>query len=208
MSFQIERNVTGKFTADDRAIDVKNFHALAKEGLHNYGYTGMSRAGNQPEIVWFNFEGEAETVNMPDIESALDMMLNSFVSDSLTELKLQRMEAINDYRDQWMNSWFPFGGYQWDCDTAGMTNIQGTNMSALLLERFGMPWPQDFVFRSRSNENVPADAQFMALLGLALFKFRGDCYKASWIHKYMIAIAQNEAAVKAYDIHAGWPARE
>lgn len=207
MSFEIERNVFGKFLAYDRSIDVKNFHAIAQAGLHNFGYTGISYAGNQPDIVWFHFEGDIETVNLPEIESALDIILNSFVSQSLTELKLETMEKINEKRDSWMNSWFPYAGHVWDCDSAGMTNIQGTNLSAVLLQNAGLGLPADFVFRDKANNNVPADIPFMAGLGLALFKFRGDCYKASWIHKYMVAICTTEAEVLAYDWNVGWPDR-
>lgn len=207
MSFQIERNVSDKFLAYDREVDIANFHAIALAGLHNFEYTGIGTAGNQPDLAWFNFEGDIETVNLPEIESALDILLNSYVSSSLTELKLQTLTRINEYRDSWMGSYFPYAGKTWDCDEAGMTNIQGTNLSCVLLQGAGMSLPAEFVFRSRDNTNVPANIPFMAGMGLALFKFRGDCYMASWIHKYMVAIAVTEADILAYDYTVGWPTR-
>lgn len=208
MSFEIERDVSTKFLAYDRGIDVNNFHTIAQGGLHNYGYTGISYAGDQPDIAWFHFEGDEETVNMPEVENAIDMLLNSFVSSSLVELKLETLSKINEWRDNWMLSWFPYAGHVWDCDDAGMTNIQGTNLSAILLAAGGQALPSNFVFRDRANNNVPANAAFMAGMGLALFKFRADCYLASWTHKYMVAICQTEAEVMAYNWQVGWPARE
>mgnify|MGYP000901197208 CR=1 FL=1 len=208
MSFELQKNVVGKFMAYDRAIDTENFHALASGGLHNFGYTGISYASDDPDNVSFHFEGDIDTVNLPEIHDALDRMLSGFSSGSLVELKLETLTRINQYRDNWMGSYFPYAGKTWDCDDAGMTNIQGTNLSCVLLVSAGQTLPSNFVFRSRDNTNVPANIPFMAGMGLTLFKFRGDCYMASWIHKYMIAIAITEAEILAYDYTVGWPNRE
>jgi hypothetical protein len=129
------------------------------------------------------------------------------MAGELLAVMQERMTHVNNQRDLWMMSHFSYGGHRWDCDDTGMRNIEGTNTSAILLAQNGQSLPADFVFRSKDNVNVPAGPAFMAAMGLALFQFRSDCYKASWIHKYMISQCATIQAVRDYDITTGWPAR-
>lgn len=190
----------GFFKLSDRDADFSAFVERVKN-VPDYASAGESA---DRTTVFVHFE---DSVTQVVAETAVQQAVAEHTAAALYATMLERMEHVNQLRDSWMNSYFFYAGHSWDCDENGLKNIQGTNTSVALLTQVGQTLPANFVFRDRNNVNVPADAAYMAGMGLALFKFRSDCYTASWIHKYMISQCTTVAEVKAYDITVGWPDR-
>lgn len=190
----------GVFVLTDRDADFAAFVArlLALAGYSSAGYA------EDFSNIFVHFE---DAISQNAANAAVQGVVDTHVAEALYARMVERMEEVNTLRDSWAMSHFSYDGHRWDCDEKGMKNIEGTNTAAILLAQASQTLPVDFVFRSKDNINVPANAAYMAGMGLALFAFRSDCYLASWIHKYMISQCATLQAVTDYDITVGWPAR-
>ena len=190
----------GVFVLTDRGADFAAFvvRLLALAGYSSAGYT------EDFSNVFVHFD---DTISQNAANAAVQGAVDAHVAEALYVRMLERMAEVNAYRDTWGSSHFLYNGHRWDCDAKGVRNIEKVNTTALILANSSQDLPVGFVFRSKDNVNVPANAAYMAGMDAALFAFGNNCYLASWIHKYMISQCATLQAVTDYDITAGWPAR-
>lgn len=191
---------TGVFVLQDQEADFSTF-VTRLLALTGYASAGYAQDFSQ---VYVHFD---DAISQAAANAAAQGAVDAHVTNALYARMVERMAEVNTLRDSWMASHFLYDGHRWDCDEKGIKNIEGTNTAAILLAAAGQSLPVDFIFRDKDNNNVPANAAYMSGMGLVLFKFRSDCYVASWIHKYMISQCATLQAVTDYDISTGWPAR-
>lgn len=190
----------GVFVLQDQDADFSAFVARLL-ALTGYASAGYAQDFSQ---VFVHFD---DTISQMDANAAAQSAVDAHVTEALYFRMLERMAEVNAYRDTWGSSHFSYDGHRWDCDAKGVRNIEKVNQTALILANANQDLPVGFVFRSKDNINVPANAAYMAGMDAALFAFGNDCYLASWIHKYMISQCATLQAVTDYDISTGWPAR-
>lgn len=199
MSFDIHKNVSGFFTSDNRRQEIEIFSVAARGTVYNY--TGCAFSSSDPDNVRFIFDGEE---NQQSIDE-LDAFLIGYTDVSLVTKRVEVMNKINALRDTIQYDHFIFNGARWDSRAESRAMITGA--VALALANGGV-LPPDFIFRDYDNINRPMTGAQMAGLGAALFAFTGQCYQASWIHKYWIGIQTTEADIDNYDYTVGWPVVE
>lgn len=128
---------------------------------------------------------------------------------TLEEAREQLRTWINEFRDAMIQDHFPFQGKRWDCDEKSRANIIGVCTLINTLALTGQPFPDDFVWRTSDNENVPMTQSDMVNLGLAMFAYTTACYKASWYHKAVLETLATPEEVLAYPYtQSQWPTQE
>lgn len=129
-----------------------------------------------------------------------------FEGTTLADAIEQTCEMINSHRAVLQSSHFPHNGHTWDCDEVSRMNIIGVN--TLVVVNGGV-LPDDFVWRDSENNNVPMSGPQMVELGVTMFAFLTECYKASWIHKAAVSQLTTVEEVAAYSWDTTlWPSTE
>ena len=121
----------------------------------------------------------------------------------LQVLKERKKETANAAREHYLDHGMWVYGYFWDTSQRARENVSG--MVAALAA--GVPLPENFVWRTRDNINVPFTAQMLVGLGAQTVNFVNLVYTASWIIKSEIDALTSNDDVDAYDIASSphWP---
>lgn len=165
-----------------------------------------------------------KSVNTPDFDEA-DWLINPDLSDvsdvpnqywivpeqgdgnivtanRLQWKKDQKQNKINAFREQKLNEGLLFRGHVYDSDQRARDNI--TSMATSI--SVGAPLPENFVWRTADNLNIPMDAYDVIELGMAMVSRINSIYGVSFFHKDTVESLTDEASVDAYDYTVGWPA--
>jgi len=104
---------------------------------------------------------------------------------SLGELKKERQSFINIERDRRLNAGVVWNGYQIDSDINSRNNLMGT-ISAI---NAGVSLPQNFVWRTSDNLNIPITNEQLINLGETVLNYISAVYQRSWELKDLILAA-------------------
>jgi hypothetical protein len=84
--------------------------------------------------------------------------------------------AINRWRDKKLRQGFTYQGHVWDSDDEALRNLT----EAVAGVAAGLTLPQDFSWRTKNNEDVPADQALLRGMAGAWRERKFAIYKVSW----------------------------
>lgn len=94
----------------------------------------------------------------------------------------RKLRDIDAERDAAIERGFDWDGHRWDCTKATQSNL--TSVVAGLSA--GVDLPNDFVWRSKANVNVPMEADAVKNLFAAMNAHINSYYKAAWQAKEVV----------------------
>lgn len=112
---------------------------------------------------------------------------------TLAQLKTVKGYQINTDRDRAIAGAVTYLDVPFDCDDRSRTNLTG----AITAFKAGVPVPQNFVWRSADNRNIPMALDDLVGLAAAMLAHVNSIYTLSWSRK-----AALEAASTPEDIEA------
>lgn len=115
------------------------------------------------------------------------------IEPTLEDLKLAKKEEIETARDGAIAAGVVFAGYRWQTDKISRENLMGTLTAAMA----GVPLPDDFIWRSEDDQNIPADVAFLAGLSATILANGFIAYQHSWGLKALLEEAKTPTAVAA-----------
>lgn len=93
--------------------------------------------------------------------------------------KNRKRTFINSERNQAVSGGIVWNGYTWDSDSIARENV----LNAVTAINSGATLPAGFTWRTKDNQDVPADAALLVGLSHALSSHISACYQKSWERK-------------------------
>lgn len=118
----------------------------------------------------------------------------------LSDLKAETYKKIEARREALSVMPIELDGVLFDGDLKAQSNVSAW----LNVINSGASVPAGFVWRDYTNNDHPADAQFVRELATALAMRGTALYAASWAHKAAVGALQSVADVLAYNVQANW----
>ena len=190
-------NIQSLFASSNVTTELELLRILAHTELQDVLFAvDLHQETNTVDFI-LNVESEEQIPH-----TTIDSLISTNMEQSLAALKVQIHNDINTYRDNTQYNYFIHDGSRWDCRPETRAMITGAVALALAN---GGNLPPEFIFRDFDNINHPFTGLQMIQLGSALFAFTGQCYQASWIHKYCVGILTTASEVNSYDYTVSWP---
>jgi len=121
---------------------------------------------------------------------------------TLDEVVANRCEEINTLRAHKTEQGVIFKGNVFDSSERSRCNLAAV---AAKMASPAATLPDDFVWRSTDNQNIPVTKEDVLAFHAAMTDWMYANYKASWDHKTAIHGLMTIEAVEGYDIQQGWP---
>ena len=94
----------------------------------------------------------------------------------LNNEKTSKKLLINKIRDEKIAEGVSYSGHIFDTDDKSFANLNET----LTIIKLGIPLPTNFTWRTKDNQNVPVNEEFLIGLAETLINHKFSCYKKSW----------------------------
>ncbi|MDX9694580.1 MAG: DUF4376 domain-containing protein [Bacteroidales bacterium] len=98
------------------------------------------------------------------------------VLEILNNQKISKKLMINNIRDEKIKEGVSYSGYIFDTDDKSFANLNET----LTILKLGIPLPENFTWRTKDNQNIPVNEEFLIGLTGTLTNHKFSCYKKSW----------------------------
>lgn len=121
----------------------------------------------------------------------------------IEDVKVDKWNQINVYREVVLNRGLWYLGYLWNTDERSRANITGVTAGLAA----GIPLPSDFTWRDMNNNNVPfTPTNTVTLAGLTM-QYVNLVYNASWAMKTEVDAMTSVEEIDAYLIPGNplWP---
>lgn len=113
----------------------------------------------------------------------------------LSDVKEKRKQFINSERVRVLSEGMEFNNVLYDCDEEAKTNVTGI-VAAIIA---GIPLPDNFIWRSKDNQNVSMTSQDVLSLGAAIMGYRNSIMQKSWSLKDYIDTRTTKIKVAQID---------
>jgi len=159
-----------------------------REMAQNFGIPVFSTPDNQEtadQIVQFNIEVMGQM--------RLEHKGNSFMYSpwNMEIIKNRKRRMIEADRDQAIANGVSWNDYVWDCDEVSRSNLTGVVASF----NAGVPLPDNFIWRTKDNQNVLISGEEAVQLGSAMLAHVNNAYQESWNRKADVDAATTEEQV-------------
>jgi hypothetical protein len=120
----------------------------------------------------------------------------------LGDVKVDKWNQINAYREVILNRGLWYLGYLWNTDERSRQNITGVTAGL----GAGIGLPANFTWRDMNNNNVPFTQQQTVMLAGLTMAYVNMVYNASWTMKNEVDSMTTLAEIDAYLIPVqAWP---
>lgn len=104
-------------------------------------------------------------------------------------------DIINQERSKVIGYTFEHDGVMYDADLGSLINL----ISTLVVISLGMELPNNFVWRSANNEDIPHTAETLTSLGIAMWQARNEVYQKSFNKKSELQDAEKPDEISIKD---------
>lgn len=121
----------------------------------------------------------------------------------VTYVKRQASDRINSYRDDYYlgTQGFWFQGNLYECDALAKSNVTG----AITAVAVGAPLPANYTWRSKTNQNIPMNAQTLSAMGVSMGAYITTIFSWTWELKAKIDSMTDLDAIENFDPAQYWP---
>lgn len=118
-------------------------------------------------------------------------------------VRKEKNDEINRYRDEVFlaTEGFWFQGNIYECDTLAKSNVTGAITAVVV----GAALPSDYTWRSKTNINVPMNAQQLTGMGVSMGAYISTIFSWTWQLKEVLATMPDRDTIEGFNPADYWP---
>ena len=118
-------------------------------------------------------------------------------------VKRKKQDEINDYRDLYFlgTCGMYFQSNLYECDALAKSNVTGAITAVVV----GANLPSDYTWRSKTNQNIPMNAQVLTAFGVSMGAYITAVFSWSWVLKAKIDSMTDLSLIETFDPSQYWP---